>query len=461
MQRTPRHWRWAAAGVALIAAAHLAVSVPAVRARGWIGAAPSSALVLIDLAAPGVGHGTAMSELRRRAAGQTPSLVDGWVTRRGVFLVGRWSSDGAVTDQGGSFGRLMLTIVNGALEGGRAYRFEQEWAEGVLWVGLEPRARVPPGAPVWAEVRVLRLIRADYRVVVGDPDDGVWFDAHVWDRGVMGPNPGPGMTPGQQRASERGDRVLGMGPALFGVHQERGMNAVVVRLGDAGREEGVAEVSVSFRVMTPQGAGWAEQTAQTVAVRYRVDAGATPERVEPGPEADALRRAIAGAMSVNAYPFTRRTDGTHGIALMITMRDVPDVTRSVTIGGAMEIGYWREAAGGLAWQGLGSVGPGWYRVMPVPAGESAEDWSWRAEQLLVAWPQESTPEVEWFAGAGSAADAGVAGTEPVMLRIGVGNRDEAWADLDAERVLDDALEIETGMTTGEVARFLATGKLKE
>jgi hypothetical protein len=99
--------------------------------------------------------------------------------------------------------------------------------------------------------------------------------------------------------------------------------------------------------------------------------------------------------------------------------------------------------------------------MPVPAGESAEDWSWRAEQLLVAWPQESTPEVEWFAGAGSAADAGVAGTEPVMLRIGVGNRDEAWADLDAERVLDDALEIETGMTTGEVARFLATGKLKE
>lgn len=453
-RRRPR--RRLSVGVFLLwVAAYTVCAVPTVRTRGAVGFVPSTAMggaLMVSPADRGTRTGpgwraAALGELRVRAARGDPTLVDGWVARRSVFLAGRLTATGTLTDQGAMRGRLFHAMFNGALERNAAYGFERRWAEGVVWLEATTRGRIAPGAPVWAEVRVRRLVRGDYRVEVGE----AWLEARATDRGVMGPNPGPGMSREERRASEVGDRIQEAGLGVFGVRQARGLNAVVVRLGDAGMLEGPEAVSVPLRVLTDAGDGWTRRASRGLTVEYRVESGARPVRVS----AEGVRAELERALDAVVYSGSP-TPG-EPLSIDIVLADVAWLDAEVTVGGAVELGYWAVGADGAerAWVAMARLDQGWWRVI-APMGPLAEgdDWSFRTGELLLPAPWGVMPPMAWV---GEMRDD-FGSDEPVVLRIGVGGNDAAYADLGAVRVYDGVLQLETDLTVGRVNRYRATGR---
>tara|TARA_R110000782_G_scaffold114463_3_gene204552 strand:+ start:932 stop:2281 length:1350 start_codon:yes stop_codon:yes gene_type:complete len=436
-------------------AAYALGATPSARARGAVGFVPSTAMGAALMVSP-AGRGTrtgpgwrsaALGELRVRAARGDPTLVDGWLAGRLLFAGARLTPTGTLTDQGAMRGRLFHVMVNGALERGAAYGFERRWAEGVVWFEATPRVRIAPGAPVWAEVRVRRLVSGAYRVQVG----GEWFDTRATDRGVMGPNPGPGMRPGERRASETGDRVLDLGPGVFGVRQARGLNAVVVRLGDAAMHEGPEAVSVPLRVLTEAGEGFAERASRVLMVEHRVEAGARPVRAAT----EVVRAELQRALEAVVYAGSPVPGGP--LSIDIVLADVAWLDADVTVGGAAELGYWADGTDGAerAWVAMARLDQGWWRVIaPMGPLSKGDDWWFRMGELLLPAPWGVMPSMAWV---GEARDD-FASDEPVMLRIGVGGNAAAYADLGAERVFDGVLQLETDLTVGRLNRYRATGR---
>ncbi len=470
MRRTRRRWKWAFGAVGLWVVAHGVWSVPAVRARGWVGAVPSVGLVSMMAASSGaVGqphgpspvrwHGAAFDELRMRAWGWRgvghPSPVDGWLTRRLVFVLARVCSSESVTDQSTVRGRMYHLVVNGSLWQGRAYGFEEGWARGVVWVEVTPRARITPGAPVWAEVRTRRLVSGAYRVELGSGEEAVWFEAFARDWGVFGPNPGPGMRLVEWRAATRSDFVTGISGGecgMFGVRGERGPQAVVMLLGEA-EQAGSQVIERPLRILDRAGEDgpWVTRAEIRARASFAVDPGAGPELVG----SDAVRQELERVMRAVLFPQQPSTGNQWHVMLDVMPVEVPRLDRAVTVGGAAELGSWRGTGADRAWVALARVPAGWWRVMPAGAERSEEEWWLQLYELFLPGGWESMPGLQWIGIPETDFDA----TEPVVLRIGVDGHGAAYADLGAERVFDGEIELNAGTTRGRLNQYRMTGTL--
>ena len=487
MRKTRRGKRWVVAAVVVFVGAGVVRSVPAIQQRGWVAAVPEPVLVLMipfTDAEPGSSFDQTMwgfnpkptvwdqliQEHGRRAWNQPHS----WVADRLVFLLARFASDEVITDSTSDRGALYMSRINAAVRRDRAYGFEERWARSVAYAEFRTKERWAPGATVFGELKIRRLVQGVYRVDVGL--NVAWFEVRT--RGSSVPVSRSGSGPGIRNAAEyveleQWDQLERMPRIAYGESSTGEMMVSRYRLDPAA--SGEQEKTVRVRIFDDFGeyrqgtSDWREVRSIEVAYHYVADPDAGPEVVEDQQLADRIDSKLSAELGVR---FDRETKAWE---LVATVREGGlALEESITIGGEISIELrQRDRQGMVQFRRLMRGPKKWWRWVPPtrpPEGmdeNSREYWElWREGYLMPSGAEHSSSDAQGIPFIEDGSYVRFRNKDGrLVLRVNTENSNFdriVYADLKAERVLMGELVIPIrDWTVEELNRYRVSGVVPE
>lgn len=210
MSRTRRHPRQLALAVVLLVLAYAAQATPKVQINGWAYAIPDVGLILtMPFLSEEPGSSMSFYDPKYSTSKVQESILDlvssdhgtgalrnarsyGWFDQRLLFFLAKRESTKVITDSSTAKGNAYKSILSLIARQGDLPESEERWLNNQIYYELDLPEKIPSDRMIYSTIRVRRLKRTPYRLVLGMGE------------GMLKGYPVPGMTIGSKVNHPRG-----------------------------------------------------------------------------------------------------------------------------------------------------------------------------------------------------------------------------------------------------------------